>query len=85
MTEGARYLKIVEWSDEDGCFVGRAPGFMRGGCDGDDERAVYAELCGIVEEIIEDYRKEGWELPPPTIGKIEYASFDEKTPAVAAA
>ena len=25
----ARYLKIVEWSDEDQLFVGRAPGLLR--------------------------------------------------------
>ena len=23
--KAARYMKIVEWSDEDGCFVGSAP------------------------------------------------------------
>ncbi|HBF12314.1 MAG TPA: hypothetical protein DDW49_02830 [Deltaproteobacteria bacterium] len=26
-----QYLKIVEWSDEDGCYVGRAPGLILGG------------------------------------------------------
>ena len=45
MTEGARYVKIVEWSDEDRCFVGSCPGLFYGGCHGDDEKAVFAELC----------------------------------------
>ena len=33
--KAARYMKIVEWSDEDGCFVGTCPGLMFGGVHGD--------------------------------------------------
>jgi hypothetical protein len=32
------YAKVVEWSEEDQCFVGSAPGLFYGGCHGDDER-----------------------------------------------
>jgi hypothetical protein len=32
---------------------------MMGGCHGLDERAVFEELCQIVEEWIETYRREG--------------------------
>src|SRR5437868_947874 len=32
MKESARYLKIVEWSDKDQCFVGSCPGLFYGGC-----------------------------------------------------
>ena len=66
MKDSARYAKIVEWSDEDQCYVGSAPGLIYGGCHGDDERAVFDELCRIVEEAIELYRKDGKRLPPPT-------------------
>jgi predicted RNase H-like HicB family nuclease len=66
MTAGARYVKIVEWSDEDGCFVGSCPGLFYGGCHGADEKAVFAELCELVEETIELYAKDGKPLPPPT-------------------
>jgi predicted RNase H-like HicB family nuclease len=69
MKDSARYAKIVEWSPEDGCYVGRAPGLMYGGCHGDDERAVFDELCRIVEEVIETYKQDGKPLPPPTIGR----------------
>jgi hypothetical protein len=31
MTESARYVKIVEWSDEDQCYVGSSPGLIFGG------------------------------------------------------
>jgi len=73
MKDSARYVKIVEWSQEDQCFVGSCPGLFYGGCHGDDENDVFVELCGIVEETIEDYKKEGRPLPPPTSGK-DYAN-----------
>ena len=68
MNLAARYVKIVEWSDEDHCFVGSCPGLFYGGCDGDDEKAVFAELCQIVEEVVELYEAEGRPLPPITSG-----------------
>lgn len=69
MKASARYAKIVEWSAEDDCYVGSAPGLLLGGCHGDDERAVFAELCEIVEETIQLYLREGRPLPPPTSGR----------------
>ena len=68
MKDSARYVKVVEWSEEDGCYVGSCPGLLFGGCHGDDERAVFAELCVIVEETIDLYRADGKPLPPPTAG-----------------
>ena len=59
MKDSARYVKIVEWSDEDQCFVGSCPGLFYGGCHGDDEQAVFAELCKIVDETIELYKQDG--------------------------
>ena len=69
MKGSARYPKIVEWSEEDQCYVGSAPGLIFGGCHGDDEKQVFEELRRIVEEIIELYRKEGKPLPPATSGR----------------
>jgi len=69
MKESARYVKTVEWSDEDGCYVGSSPGLLYGGCHGDDERKVFTQLCEIVEETIELYCKEGKPLPPSTSGR----------------
>ncbi|MCG5493243.1 hypothetical protein [Ectothiorhodospira variabilis] len=63
MKESALYAKIVEWSEEDQCFVGSAPGLLYGGCHGTDEKEVFAELCQIVEEAIELYQQEGKPLP----------------------
>ncbi len=69
MKASANYVKIVEWSDEDQCYVGSAPGLVRGGCHGDDGKAVFAELCEIVEEAIELCLQDGRPLPPPTAGR----------------
>ena len=69
MKESALYAKIVEWSEEDQCFVGSAPGLLYGGCHGPDEKQVFAELCQIVEETIELYHQDGKSLPPPTAGR----------------
>lgn len=66
MKDSARYAKIVEWSDDDNCYVGSAPGLIYGGCHGDDEREVFNELCQIVEEAIELYRADDRPLPPAT-------------------
>jgi predicted RNase H-like HicB family nuclease len=68
MKESANYAKIVEWSMEDGCYVGSAPGLLFGGCHGSDEQAVFKELCIIVEETIALYHNEKRPLPRPTAG-----------------
>lgn len=69
MKESAKYVKIVEWSEEDQCYVGSAPGLIYGGCHGDDEKRVFDELCTVVEEALELYRQDGKPLPPPTAGR----------------
>ena len=51
------YAKIIEWSNEDQCYVGRVPGLFHGGCHGDDELQVFLELCEIVDEVIEIYQE----------------------------
>jgi hypothetical protein len=38
-------MKIIEWSDADQCFVGNCPDLFYGGCYGDNEKEVFAELC----------------------------------------
>lgn len=69
MKDSARYVKVVEWSNEDACYVGSSPGLILGGCHGADERQVFEELCEIVEEAIELYRRDGRPLPPATSGR----------------
>ena len=69
MKTSAQYIKLVEWSGEDHCFVGQCPGIIGPCCHGDDEAQVYAELCEIVEEWIETMKNDGKPLPIPTAGR----------------
>jgi len=73
MNRGAYYVKIIEWSEEDQCFVGSCPGLFYGGCHGQDERQVFSELCDIVEEMVALYQQDGKPLPPVTSGR-DYAT-----------
>ena len=61
-----RYLKLVAWSEEDQCYIGRCPDLMLGGVHGSDETAVYSELCQAVDEWIRLHETEGRPLPEPT-------------------
>lgn len=69
MTQSAKYIKIVEWSEEDQCFVGCCPGVIGPCCHGNDEVEVYRELCQIVDEWLAIAHRENKALPPPTIGR----------------
>ena len=69
MTESAKYIKIVEWSDEDQYFIGYCPGIIGPCCHGTDEVEVYRQLCEIVDEWIEILHNDKEVFPPPTIGK----------------
>lgn len=72
MKKSDRYLKIVEWSEEDQCYVGTCPGLMLGGVHSSDEATVFRELCRAVEEWIEIHEEDGEPLPPETAGR-EYS------------
>jgi predicted RNase H-like HicB family nuclease len=65
MKDSARYIRVVEWSEEDQCYIGSSPGLFYGGCHDDDEQAVYRELCQIIEETVDDIRASGRPLPAP--------------------
>ena len=71
MKDSARYVKLIEWSEEDACFVGRCPGIIGRCCHGNDEAAVYRELCEIVDEWINIFKHDGRLLPPATVGHVQ--------------
>jgi predicted RNase H-like HicB family nuclease len=62
-------VKLVEWSEEDGCFIGSCPELFYGGCHGRDARSVFAELCEIVEETVQLYEQDGTPLPAAMSGR----------------
>jgi predicted RNase H-like HicB family nuclease len=69
MNNTDKYVKLVEWSEADGCYIGSCPELFYGGCHGENEHEVFEELCRIVEETIEIYRKDGKPLPEPLSGR----------------
>ncbi len=58
MKKKDHFLKIVEWSDEDQCYIGSIPGWIGKCCHGDNEENVYRQLCRILEEWIEIYEED---------------------------
>ena len=65
MKDSARYIKIVEWHEDDQCYVGSAPSLIYGGCHG----LVFEELCQIVNEALELHQSDGKPLRPATSGR----------------
>lgn len=76
MKKRDRYLRIVEWSDEDRCYVGRVPGLALGGIHGRNPEKVFAELGQVIDELIEVYEREGRPLPASTAGKTYSGKFN---------
>jgi predicted HicB family RNase H-like nuclease len=75
MKSSDKYLKIVEWSEEDQCYVGTCPGLMMGGVHGHNEGKVYQELCAAVDEWIRICEEDGAPLPSKTAGKDYSGKF----------
>ncbi len=69
MKKYTKYVKIIEWSEEDGCYIGSCPELFYGGCHGDNEFEVFVELCRIIEETVDLYKQDGKQLPEPLTGK----------------
>ena len=76
MKKSDKYLKIVEWSDDDKCYVGRCPELMFGGVHGKNEQEVFAELCQAIDEWIALANRDGDELPPGMAGKRYSGKFN---------
>lgn len=76
MKKSDEYLKIVEWSDEDQCYIGRCPELMFGGVHGKNEQKVFADLCQAINEWIAVAEKDGDELPPGMAGKRYSGKFN---------
>lgn len=79
-TESRRYLKIVEWSDADQCYVGSAPPIVGRSCHGKTEADVLKQLNVIVAEWVEILLRDGKPLPPPTAGKTYSGKFLVRVP-----
>ena len=70
------FVKLIEWSVEDQCFIGRVPGLALGGVHGRDEKKVYDELCALVDEWIAIHGEDNAPLPAATAGKSYSGKFN---------
>jgi hypothetical protein len=61
-----RYLKWVEWSEEDSVYIGKCPDLITG-IHGDDPLQIYQDLCEVVEDVVTHFQTEGKPLPCPQI------------------
>lgn len=50
----ARYPRVIEWSEADGCYLGSAPPLVGQCCHGASEAKVAAQLARIVEDLVGD-------------------------------
>lgn len=76
MKKRNQYLKVVEWSEEDQCFIGRVLGLALGGVHGKNEGKVYQRLGTLVDEWIAIYEADGASLPPATAGRKYSGRFN---------
>ncbi len=76
MKKSDNYLKLIYWSDEDHCYIGRSPGLFIGGVHGDNEREVFEELVEVIDDWVKTCAKEGLKLPSPTANKSYSGKFN---------
>ena len=63
MKKKNHYLKIIEWSQEDQCYIGSIPGWIGKCCHGDNKKEVYKRLYQILDEWIKIYEDDNIPLP----------------------
>ena len=69
MKKADAYHKWVEWSEDDGVYIGRCPDLITG-IHGDDPVEVYRDLEQTVGEVVEHFLSEGRPLPEPRVRPV---------------
>lgn len=64
MKAADQYHKWIEWSDADQAYLGKCPDLITG-IHGSDPVRLYAELCEVVNEVVDHFVNEGRTLPSP--------------------
>jgi hypothetical protein len=70
MRPSDQYHKWVEWSDEDQAYIGRCPDVITG-IHGDDPTQLYAELCEVVDDVLQHFVAEGRVIPPVRVRPMQ--------------
>jgi predicted HicB family RNase H-like nuclease len=77
----ARYPRVIEWSPEDGVFVGSAPPLVGQCCHGATDVAVARRLAAIVEDLAEDVLDGKMPAPSSPAGKTYSGKFVVRIPS----
>ena len=64
MKASDQFHKWVQWSEDDQTYIGKCPDLITG-IHGSDSVELYAELCEVVDDVIQHLEAEGRTLPPP--------------------
>lgn len=70
MTVFDKYHKWIEWSEEEGVYLGKCPDLITG-IHGDNPVTLYRELCETVEEVIQHFEAQGRPLPEPRVRPMQ--------------
>jgi predicted HicB family RNase H-like nuclease len=76
----ARYPRVIEWSEEDNCYVGSAPPLIGQCCHGLTETDVAAQLATIVEDLVQDVLDGKMPEPKGIAGKHYTGKFVVRIP-----
>ena len=75
-----RYPRVIEWSEEDRCYVGSAPPLVGQCCHGTSEAKVAAQLAVIVEDLVQDVIEGKMPAPESQAGKSYSGKFVVRIP-----
>ena len=64
------YSALIEWSDEDGCFIGSAYPLVGQCCHGETRAEVAGKLEAIIEDLLDD---PDWLKNVPEVPAKEYS------------
>lgn len=70
MKPSDQYHKWIEWSEEDGVYLGCCPDVITG-IHGNDPIALYKDLCQVVDEVLTAFQASGRTLPKPKIRPMQ--------------
>ena len=76
----ACYPRVIEWSEEDHCYMGSAPPLVGQCCHGASEAKVAAQLAIIVEDLVQDVIDGKMHQPVSQAGKSYSGKFVVRIP-----
>jgi predicted HicB family RNase H-like nuclease len=76
----AQFPRLIEWSEEDGSFVGSAPPLVSQCCHGKTEAAVATQLAVIVDDLVQDVLDGKMAAPKAEPGKTYSGKFVVRIP-----